>query len=415
MEMVLNNINSGRRISFFLSSAIGILFGAAAMAEGLVVQANGAVYDTNQNVTWLADANFALSTEGQAILKAARITNVAPSGIMDYPTALSFVQAMNTIPCQGKGYLCRNTWQLPVMVTDPAHDPTCTVHRGFDGNSFGPNCQGSAFGVLFYRGLGLHYPSSVAPHFENTVAGFLNLHPALYWSATEGGQTGQQTFSFLTGQAGSNTTDFNLLHVLAMHRGLLTSSSIQSGATGIANYSNGPAAGAAVYDVVSGMSWLRDANLAATKAFAVSGSVTIPRKPNHDKITMPAIATGGAVHFEAVGAWLRALDDSNYAGTNNWVLPELADLETLYGHIGLTSGDPQFDVSGSTGPFRNFQPSFYWACPSSVADPAQCDYSHVLNVRNKVAMRWSFNFDTGFQGTAQETKQYYVTMYYPGR
>jgi len=30
-------------------------------------------------------------------------------------------------------------------------------------------------------------------------------------------------------------------------------------------------------------------------------------------------------------------------------------------------------------------------------------------------MRWSFNFDTGFQGTSQETKQYYVTVYFPGQ
>jgi hypothetical protein len=413
--MTLKNTNARFQIQFFLSLAIGILAGAPAMAEGLIVQANGTVYDTNQNVRWLADANFAASPEGKAVLEAAHITAVAPSGIMNYPTALRFVQAMNTIPCQGKGYLCHNTWQLPVTITDPAHDPTCTVHRGFDRNSFGPNCQESAFGILFYRGLRLGYPSTVAPRFQNSVVGFRNLHPALYWSATQDGKTGQQTFSFLTGQHGSNTTNFNLLHVLAMHRGLLPGSSIQSGATGISQYTSGPAASAAVYDAASGISWLLDANLAAVHAFGVSGSVTIPRKPIHDKITTAAIATGGAMHFQAVGAWLKGLGDSNYAGTNNWVLPELADLETLNAHLGLTPGNPALAASGTTGPFRNFQPFFYWACPKSTADPTQCDYGRVLNVRENIAMRWSFNFDTGFQGTSQETKQYYVTVYYPGR
>jgi hypothetical protein len=63
----------------------------------------------------------------------------------------------------------------------------------------------------------------------------------------------------------------------------------------------------------------------------------------------------------------------------------------------------------------NFQPFFYWACPKSAADASQCDYGHVLNTRDNIAMRWSFNFDTRFQGTSQKTKQYYVTMYYPGR
>jgi hypothetical protein len=411
----LKNSHAGFQIHFFLSIAIGILTAAPAMAQGLIVQANGTIYDTNQNVSWLADANFAASPEGQAVLEAAHITSAAPSGIMDYPTALRFVQAMNTIPCQGKGLLCRNTWQLPVMITEPDRDPTCTVHRGFDGNSFGPNCQGSAFGILFYRGLGLSYPSSVAPRFQNSVGGFRNLHPALYWSATQGGRTGQQTFSFLTGQHGSNTTDFNLLHVLAMHRGLLPGSSIQSGATGVSTYTSGPAVGAAVYDAASGISWLLDANLAAIQAFGVSGSVTIPRKPVHDKITMAAIATGGAMHFQAVDAWLKGLGDRNYAGTNNWVLPELADLETLNAHLGLAPGNPAFAASGSTGPFRNFQPFFYWACPKSTADPSRCDYDRALNVRDNVAMRWSFNFDTGFQGTSQETKQYYVMVYYSGR
>lgn len=411
----MRNASAGLQIRFFLSIGIVILTAAAAMAEGLVVQTNGTVYDANQNVTWLADANFAASPDGQAMLKAANITSVASSGIMDYPTALRFVQAVNTIPCQGKGYLCHNTWQLPVMITDPAHDPTCTVHRGFDRNSFGPNCRGSAFGILFYRGLGLNYPGSVAPHFQNSIAGFRNLHPALYWSATQGGQTGQQTFSFLTGQSGSNTTNFNLLHVLAMHRGLLSGSSIQTGATGISSYTSGPAAGVAMYDAASGISWLLDANLAATQAFGVSGSVTIPRKPVHDEITMLPIAAGGGMHFQAVGAWLKGLNNSNYAGTNNWVLPELADLETLNAHLGLAPGNLSFFARGSTGPFRNFQPFFYWACPKSAADPPRCDYGRVLNMRDNIAMRWSFNFDTGFQGTSQETKRYYVTVYYPGR
>jgi hypothetical protein len=407
--------NAGATIQFFLSISIGLLASAPAMAEGLAIQTNGTVYDANENVTWLADADFAASPNGQALLEAAHIAGVAPSGIMDYPTALRFVQAMNTIPCQGKGYLCHNTWQLPVMITDPAHDPTCTVHRGFDGNSFGPNCWGSAFGILFYRGLGFDYPTSAAPHFQNSVAGFRNLHPALYWSATQGGQTGQQTFSFLSGQSGSNTTDFNLLHILAMHRGTLSGSSLQSGATGISEYASGPAAGMAVYDIPSAISWLFDANLAATQTFNISESVTIPRRPIHDQITMPAIATGGAMHFQAVGPWLNGLNKENYAGANDWVLPELANLETLSSHLGLAPGRLEFFASGSTGPFQNIQPFFYWACPRSAADPSKCDYGRVLNIRDNIAMRWSFNFDTGFQGTSQETKRYYVMTYYPGR
>jgi hypothetical protein len=404
---------SARIIACALAAAV--LNGAAAAAQGLVAQPNGTVYDAARNVTWLADANFAASPDGRAIRAAAHITGVAPSGIMDYPTALRFVHAMNTIPCQGKGYLCHNTWQLPVTPTTPAHDPTCTVHRGLDGNSFGPDCRQSAFGSLFYGALRLSYPSSVAPRFHNGVAGLRDLHPALYWSATPGGETGQRTFSFLTGQPGANTTNFNLLHVLAMHRGLLPGSSIARGAAGVVPYTGGPAAGLAVYDIASGISWLLDANLAATQTFGVAGSIAIPRAPNHNAITMPAIAAGGAMHFQAIAAWLEGLGKANYAGAGKWVLPELADLATLHAHLGLSPGNADFMASGSTGPFRNFQPFFYWACPQSAAAPSRCDYGGALNMRDGVPMRWSFNFDTGFQGTSQETKQYYVTLYYPGR
>jgi hypothetical protein len=123
-EVVLKDTNPGFRVHLSLSIAIGILASAAAMAEGLIVQANGTLYDSNQNVTRLADANFA---EGEAVLKAARIASIAPSGIMV---------------------------------------------------------------------LGLRYPSSVAPRFQDSVARFLNLDPALSWSATEGGQTANRLLRF---------------------------------------------------------------------------------------------------------------------------------------------------------------------------------------------------------------------------
>jgi hypothetical protein len=85
-----------------LSLWVAVCSSAAFAAQDLTattVDGRDVVYDANQNVTWLADANFAASPDGQAVLKAAHITSVAPSGIMDYPTALRFVQAMNTIPC----------------------------------------------------------------------------------------------------------------------------------------------------------------------------------------------------------------------------------------------------------------------------------------------------------------------------
>jgi hypothetical protein len=97
------------------------------------------------------------------------------------------------------------------------------------------------------------------------------------------------------------------------------------------------------------------------------------------------------------------------------VLPEIRDLESLYKGLGLAPGNRALLAEGRHGPFTRLQPYSYWACPQSLVAPNRCDYDKVLNVREGLAMRWSFNFDTGFQGTSQESKQYYVLIYHPGR
>ncbi len=70
--------------------------------------------------------------------------------------------------------------------------------------------------------------------------------------------------------------------------------------------------------------------------------------------------------------------------------------------------------TATEGPFKHFQPFFYWACvQSSNADtPNDCDYSANTGVQGTTPMEWSFNFDSGFQGTDMETKQFYVAVYH---
>ncbi len=389
-------------------------FLAFAQGSGLSSRPDGTVFDANLNVTWLADANFAASPAGKAILAAQGVTGVNPSGLMDYPNAVRFVQALNSCrqkECSNRGYLCHSDWQLPAI---PGRDPTCTVHRGADGNSFGSNCRQSTFGSLFYVGLGLSYPTSVAPGLENTVGPMRNLQPSLYWTSTSGAGAGMETFSFLNGLFGANTVRYNLLHVLAMHAGVLPGSAPERGAakTGaVVAYASGQAAGRAVYDSVSGTSWLLNANLAATESFGVGGTTDIPATGNDNAITLPLLAPGGALHFSAVEKWVAGLSAVGYAGGRAWSLPALSDLQRLYADLGLAPGNPALLASDRFGSFQNFQPFFYWACHSSSG--GRCDYEHFQRVRAGIKMRWSFNFDTGFQGTSQETKQYFVLVYHP--
>src|SRR5580693_3719797 len=75
------------------------------------------VYDENQGVCWLANANLA----GDPLVRAAmKVAGVNPDGTMDYPTALLWIDAMNSFD-RGHGVLGHSNWQLP---TTPQYDPT---------------------------------------------------------------------------------------------------------------------------------------------------------------------------------------------------------------------------------------------------------------------------------------------------
>ena len=383
---------------------------------GLSHRPDATVYDANLNVTWLEDANFAASATGKSILAAQGVTGVDPSGLMDYPTAVKFVQAMNSYQQMGSarlGYLGHSDWQLPAT---PAEDPTCTVHKGFDGNSFGPTCRQSDLGCLFYVGLGLTYPSSVAPAFKNALGAVQNLHPSPYWSSSSGGGAGIQTFSFLTGMSGANTPRFNLLHLIALYRGVLPGSTPEPAASktaGVVAYVAGPAAGKVVYDNIADASWLLDANLPATEPFSIHGTLSVAATKNFKAITLPLLAPGGALHDSAAQRWVADLSAAGFGGGRAWILPALSDLERLYQDLKLAPGNPALVNTGTCGPFKNFQPFFYWACHTGQT-PGHCDYEHYTNIRSGIKMRWSFNFDTGFQGTSQETKKFFVLLYHPG-
>src|SRR5579872_1980437 len=79
-----------------------------------VVDENGGqvVYDSDNQVYWLADANFAVSPEGRKIQQEMGVSGIGPNGTMDYPTAQRWVQALNTYN-HVVGWLGHRTWRLP--------------------------------------------------------------------------------------------------------------------------------------------------------------------------------------------------------------------------------------------------------------------------------------------------------------
>src|SRR5580693_2785041 len=108
-------------------------------ASTLVLSADGlTVYDTVNNVTWLANANLAAANRFTIPVCSSGATPcVNASGSMSYQAAAAWVAAMNAA-----NYLGHSDWQLP---TTPFTDSTCPV-LGPNGGSFGFTCSSSAMG-----------------------------------------------------------------------------------------------------------------------------------------------------------------------------------------------------------------------------------------------------------------------------
>ena len=212
------------------------------------------VHDAHLGVTWLADANLA-ATESFGV------SNINKSGSMNFATAVRWVGAMNAFH-NGAGYLGHNNWQLP---TAPSTDKTCEL-TGRNGESFGYYCSGSALGSLYYVSFGLREPDSAVANSDNQVGPFQNFQPYLYWSKSQAidPKQGFVSFSFSSGFQGANVFR-NYLYVLPMIKGKLPGAPSTAGSQLQANPD-----GKTVYDPITQVTWLADANLAATQSFGIA-------------------------------------------------------------------------------------------------------------------------------------------------
>jgi hypothetical protein len=398
-----------------------------------VVDENGGqvVYDSNNRVYWLADANFAASPEGRKIQGEMGVTGIGPNGTMDYPTAQKWVHALNAYD-HGVGWLGHHNWTLPAS---PMRDPTCGA-MGPQGASFGGLCQGNALGKLYYVGLNRMLPDNVAPHFSATVGPFENMTLSYYWTAASGGLAGKRIFSFASGMADATTTSdsyYYVLPVVPQTYGPIGGERPRCPAgSAVVLYTEGPAANQAVYDCSTGDSWPANANLAASNAFGLTGNVAAgieerrpyPRPPHPTRITAPEIS-GGAMLWETATRWVAAMNafdhGAGYLGSNHWQLPDSPpDLRTLFRNLKLDSGDPRLMADGSVGPFRNLQPFFYWeeCAPDpkgSGGSSADCAEGNAPSGRSDNQMDYDFTFGYGIQGTDAASLKYFVMVYYPGQ
>jgi uncharacterized repeat protein (TIGR01451 family) len=95
----------------------------------LIDRGGGLIYDTDLNITWLQDANYAKTSGYHA------------TGIMTWDEAMTWARKLVYAGLDG--------WRLP-MTLQP--DPSCSVQNGY--LSRGYNCTGSEMGTLYYTALG---------------------------------------------------------------------------------------------------------------------------------------------------------------------------------------------------------------------------------------------------------------------
>ena len=395
------------RIVLAAGALVSCVFSPTGANAALIPNSTGAtVYDSVNNINWLADANLAASNRfGLPVCASSgsQQSCVNASGSMHYDVAVAWVAAMNAA-----NYLGHKNWQLP---TTPLIDKTCPK-VGPNGGSFGFGCTLGALDSM-YNALGLKPPNTAVSIPSNTVGPFSNIQPYLYWSqsSTAVATQGNATFSFATGWQGANTLP-NFLYVLPMLPGKIPGSPSATG-TGLQVSADKQT----VYDPITNITWLANANLAATNDFGL---------PRCTDPTTPAlcVAQDGAMTFDSATQFIANMNNAAYLGQKNWQMPTIDAANCpgyncsgnanpmgnlFYVQLGFSQGASAVVVPDITvGPFHNIQPYLYWTCggdtiqsPCQAAGPAP-------------NFEWSYSFGSGFQGTDLLANDLYVTAYYVG-
>lgn len=144
------------------------LFCASLLLPGLapaalVDRGGGLIYDTDLNITWLADANYAFTSGYDQ--------QGATDGLMTWSYALGWADQLS--------YGGFTNWRLPTTLQP---DASCANQYSFGSGGF--NCTGGELGHLFYTELGGLAGNNIQFTHNANYSLFVNLTGDQYWSAT---------------------------------------------------------------------------------------------------------------------------------------------------------------------------------------------------------------------------------------
>jgi len=188
-------------------SCAGVLSFSGAEAA-LVASENGeTVYDTVNDVTWLANANLAAT-------KTFGVRGINPDGSMAWTTAQAWIAAMNAA-----NYLGSNKWSLPATKL-----PDANCSQNPKSAAFGYGCIGSQMGNLYYNDLGGVKGSTIQLQHKANYDLFNNFQPYLYWSSTLWPPVRNSAFSFSFGNGFQGTNVYaNAMYAIVVTPGKIGS------------------------------------------------------------------------------------------------------------------------------------------------------------------------------------------------
>lgn len=186
------------------------LFGFVSAANAALVSTLGglAVYDTDRDISWLANAN---AGAGSSFDDGVSTTD----GLMTWANANAWAASLNVGGVTG--------WRLPTTLQP---DSSCDIQGGGNGDG-GFNCTGSEMGHLFYTELGGVAGSSILSSGDADLALFSNVQSFSYWSGTEFAPSPIDAWNFFFNLGGQGRGSKNTsLFAWAVHSGDVGASSV---------------------------------------------------------------------------------------------------------------------------------------------------------------------------------------------
>jgi hypothetical protein len=210
-----------KKLWVFVCAILFLLGTAGISGAALIDRGGGLIYDDVVEITWLQDANLAL-TETFGV---SGITD----GHMNWDTAQAWISAMNS-----ENYLGYSDWRLPTTVDGAAVYGTDGPSSGDSwGNynydyTYGDNLYNSEMGYMFYQNLG----NSTESGLENTS--FFDILPVTYWSVeftSDDPIYRAWTFSFYSGFQGFTPKINYIYYAWAVRDGDVSSAPVPEPAT----------------------------------------------------------------------------------------------------------------------------------------------------------------------------------------